>query len=217
MKAGRKITLVKETSDGTTEQDGVVEKVEGGKIYIEGFATPFNEINGEQVGSSSGTRVYIKQVKGVMGNSTEAIINSNFSLMVSKEKATEMLMSLVTAVSEGKGDVKPFVLAVKDGNILAQECTVDEHGIIGLPDIKMNSKRDIEMKSKFVRKILKEITPVLRAEIENVTYVALMRKDADKLEGMMTALKTKKKKTKVRVENRAGCIWLIIDEFEVIL
>ena len=217
MKAGRKIIIVTETSAGTTEQDGVVEKVDAGKIYIADILAPFNEINGEQEGSLSGTRIYIKQVKGVMGNSSEAIINSNFSLAVSREKATEMLMSIVKSVSEGKGDVKPFVLAVMDGNILAQECAVDENGIIGLPDIKMNSKKDIEMKSKFVRKILKEITPVLRAEIENVTYVALMRKDADRLEGMMTALKTKKKKTKVRVENRAGCIWLIIDEFEVIL
>lgn len=73
------------------------------------------------------------------------------------------------------------------------------------------------MKSKFVRKILKDIAPILRAEIENVTYLALMRKDAKKLEGMMRALRNKKKKTRVKVENRAGCIWLIIDEFEIVI
>jgi hypothetical protein len=81
----------------------------------------------------------------------------------------------------------------------------------------MNSKRDIEIKSKFIRKIMKDISPILRAEIENVTYVALMRKDSEKLEGMMRALKNKKKKTKVKIENRAGCIWLIIEDFEVVL
>jgi len=128
-----------------------------------------------------------------------------------------MLNGFVQVVSQGKGDVKPFILAYQDGNLIAQECIVNENGTLGLPDIKMNTKQDIETKSKFVRKILKDISPVLRAEIENVTYVALMRKDADKLEGMMRALRNKKKKTKVKVENRAGCIWLVIDEFEVIL
>jgi hypothetical protein len=217
MQAGRKIIIVTETPDGSTEQDGVVEKTEGGKIYITDILVPFNEINGEQEGSSDGTRVYIKQVKGVMGNSREAIVNQSLSPIVSKESAIEMLTNLARSITDGKGDVKPFLLACKDGQILAQECTVDEDGIIGLPNIKMNSKRDIEMKSKFVRKIMKDIEPVLRAEIGSVTYVALMRKDSNKLESMMRALKNKKKKTKVKVENRAGCIWLIIEDFEVVL
>ncbi len=217
MKAGRQITIVIETRDGTTEHDGIVEKINGGNIYIEGLASAFSEINGEQYGTPSGTRIYIKQVKGVMGTSTEAIVNPDLSPAVKREKALEMLTEFVKIVSQGTGDVKPFVLAYQGGNLIAQECTVDENGILGLPEIKMNTKRDIEVKSKFVRKILKDISPVLRAEIENVTYVALMRKDADKLQGMMTALRNKKKKTKVKVENRAGCIWLIIDEFEVIL
>jgi hypothetical protein len=217
MKAGQKVTIVTDAGVVFNEENGIIEKVEGGKIYVEGLAIPFDEINGEQVGSSDKSRTYIKEIKGVMGNSTEAIVNPSLSPIVSKELAIEMLSNLTRSIIDGKGDVKPFILACKDGQILAQECTVDENGIIGLPDIKMNSKRDIEIKSKFVRKIMEGISPILRAEIENVTYVALMRKDAKKLEGMMRALKEKKKKTKIRVENRAGCIWLIIDEFEVVL
>lgn len=217
MKEGDKVTIVLETPDGLEEKKSKVESIEGEKMFVEGFAGTFNKSNGEHSLNSVGRRVYIKEIKGVMGNSIEAIVNSNLSMAVSKEKALEFLTQLTQSLLDGNKDIKPFILAVKDGNVLAQECDVDEDGVIKIPDIKMNSKKDIEAKSKFVRKILKEISPVLKAEIENVTYVALMRKDAEKLEGMMRALRDKKKNTKIKVENRAGCIWLVIDEFEVIL
>jgi len=86
MKAGRKITLVIETPAGTVEEAGVVERVEGGKIYIEGLKEPFSENNGEKEGSFIGSRVYIKQVKGVMGTSREAIANPSLSPAVSRER-----------------------------------------------------------------------------------------------------------------------------------
>lgn len=105
MQTGRKIIIVTETPDGATERDGVVEKVEAGKIYITDVLIPFDEINGEQEGSSEGTRIYIKQVKGVMGNSKEAIANQSLSPIVSKELAIEMLTNLTRSIIDGKGDV----------------------------------------------------------------------------------------------------------------
>jgi uncharacterized Zn finger protein (UPF0148 family) len=217
MKVGDKVTIVLETPDGLEEKKSKVESILGEKVFIEAFASPFNKSNGEYSLNSAERRMYIKEIKGVMGNSKEAIVGADFSLATSKERAIEMLTKMTQSLINGDGNIKPFILASKDGNILCQECEVDEDGLIKLPEIKVNSKRDIETKSKFVRKILKEINPVLKAEIENVTYVALMRKDAKKLEGMMRALRDKKKNTKIKVENRAGCIWLIIDEFEVVL
>lgn len=154
--------------------------------------------------------------KPPLGTSTEAIVNSEFSVSVRKEKSIELLTNMITKVSNGD-DVVPFVIACKNGKIIAEQCIVNPDGSIALPDIRVNTKQDINSKSKFVRKILKEISPVLKAEIENVTYVALMRKDADKLESMMLALRNKGKNTKVKIENRAGCIWLIVDEFQVVI
>src|SRR3990167_11434706 len=101
MKTGRKITIVTETSAGTTEADGVVEKVDGDNVYIEGQDIPFNKINGERESIFPNTREYIKQIKGVMGTSSEAIVNPNLSPAVKREKALEMLNEFVKVVSQG--------------------------------------------------------------------------------------------------------------------
>jgi len=195
MKAGDKVTIALETPDGLEEKKSKITSIEEEKIFVEGFGL-FRESSGEHLDNSPERRMFIKEIKGVMGNSKEAIVNTALSLATSKERAIEMLAQMTKSLISGDGNIKPFLLASKDGDILCQECEVDDDGVIKLPEIKVNSKRDIEAKSKFVRKILKEINPVLKAEIENVTYVALMRKDAKKLEGMMRALREKKKKDK---------------------
>jgi len=149
------------------------------------------------------------------GNSQEAIVNTNFNVAVGKEKLIEMFGSLVAKLQTGNLDgITPMVIGVKDGNIVAENCIVDENGNISLPDIKVNSKQDVATKSKFVRKILKEISPILHADIDNVTYVALMRKDAEKLQNMMIELKNG---AKAKLENRVGCIWLIVGDYEMVI
>lgn len=149
------------------------------------------------------------------GNSQNAIINTNFNLSVGKEKVVEIFGSLLQKLQSGNIDtITPFVIGVKDGNLVVENCKVDENGKISLPEIKVNSKSDIEEKSKFVRKILKEISPVLHADIDNVAYVALMRKDADKLQNMFIEIKNG---AKAKLENRVGCIWLIVGDYEVVI
>lgn len=149
------------------------------------------------------------------GNSQEAIVNTNFNVAVGKEKLIEMFGSLVAKIQTGNLDgITPMVIGVKDGNIVAENCIVDENGNISLPDIKVNSKQDVAAKSKFVRRILKEISPVLHADIDNVTYVALMRKDAEKLNEMMISIKNG---AKAKLENRVGCIWLIVGDYEIVI
>ena len=152
-----------------------------------------------------------------IGESTEALVNTDFSVAVRKEKAEEILMEMISKISQGKEqEIKPFVIACKDGKLIVEKCIVNEEdGSISLPEIKMNSKSDIEQKSKFVRRIMKDVSPILKADIENVTYVALMRKDEKKLMELFKHLK--KGKSKPRLQNRAGCIWLIIDDFEFII
>lgn len=149
------------------------------------------------------------------GNSTEAIVNTDFSINVQKERTIEIMGSLLKSISEGNVDsIKPMVIAVKDGNLIVENCKVDDEGNISLPEIKVNSKKDIAKKSKYVRRIVKEITPVLHAEIENVSFIALMRKDTDKLDEILSELQ---KGTKPRLENRVGCIWLIVGDYEFVL
>lgn len=150
-----------------------------------------------------------------LGTSTEAIVNTDFSVAVRKEKSIEILNRMLRSIMEGDGNIRPFVIGSKDGNIVVEECIVKEDGSVELPDIKVNTPEDIREKSKFIRRILKEISPVLKAEIENVTYVALMRKDSYKLNSMLKGLKDKK--IKPRLENRAGCIWLVVGEEEFVL
>src|SRR5690606_27546049 len=101
-----------------------------------------------------------------------------------------------------------------DGNLIVEKCTVDENGKISIPEISVNTADDIKAKSKFVRKIMKEISPVLHADIDNVTYTALMRKDSEKLQKMMLQVKSG---TKAKLENRVGCIWLVIGDYEVVI
>lgn len=149
------------------------------------------------------------------GNSVDAIVNTNFSVAVQKERVIEVFGSLLQKMQSGNLDsLQPMVIGVKDGNIIVENCKVDENGNISLPDIKVNTKKDIEQKSKFIRKILKEISPVLHADIDNVAYVALMRKDADKLQNMMLEVK---QGTKAKLENRVGCIWLVVGDYEIVL
>lgn len=100
-----------------------------------------------------------------LGTSTEAIVNGDFSIAVRKEKGAEILNRMLRTIIEGDGNIKPFVIGSKDGNIVVEECIVKEDGSIELPEIKVNTKQDIRDKSKFVRRILKEISPVLKAEI----------------------------------------------------
>ena len=150
-----------------------------------------------------------------LGNSKEVIVHGDFSKAVQKERSLELLNKLMKTILEGDGNITPFVIGMKDGQIVAEECIVAPDGTIQLPELKVNTKEDIEQKSKFIRKILKEISPVLKAEIENVTYIALMRKDSKKLEKIMRMAKDKK--IKPRLENRAGCIWLVVGDEEVVI
>lgn len=148
------------------------------------------------------------------GNSKEAIVKGQFNVEVQKEKSIEYLTTLISQLAKGSNDIEPIVIGTKDGKIIVEKCIVDEFGSISLPELKLNSKQDIENKSKFVRKILKKISPVIHSEIDNVTFIALMRKDLDKLNLMLEQIN---KGVTPKLENRVGCIWLIVGELEFII
>ncbi|MFA6066855.1 MAG: hypothetical protein WC707_06765 [Candidatus Babeliaceae bacterium] len=148
-----------------------------------------------------------------VGTSTDVLVNTATNPETRREKAVEIITNMMKSIANNK-DVKPFVIAAQDGVITIEECIVGESGMLELPEIKMNTPNDIKLKSRAVRRILKQITPVLQSEIGNITYVALMRKDWAKLHEITLRLK---KKPKMKLENRAGCIFLIIDEFEFVI
>ncbi len=157
----------------------------------------------------------LQDYKSTKGTSTDALLNTQFNPASKKEKMVELLGSLMSNVASGKyNDIKPILIGCKDGEIIIEECTVDANGNLNLPKVKVNTKDDLTKKSKFVRRILAEITTVLHADIDSVTFIALMRKDTEKLESMMKELKGG---TTAKLENRVGCIWLIIGEYEVVL
>lgn len=152
---------------------------------------------------------------GEKANSTDVLINPHTNSSVRSERLVEVLGSLVQKVMSGNLDgINPMVIGVKDGKMIVEDCLVDKEGNVSLPPIRVNSIQDIKLKSKFVRKLLSVITPVLHADIENVTFMALMRKDSDKLKQMMDELSNG---VQPKLENRVGCIWLVIGNYEVIL
>lgn len=149
-----------------------------------------------------------------LGTSSEALSNVDFSFSASKEKSIELLNGMIKDMMLGK-DVQPFIIGAKNGIPVVQQLEIDEDGMLILPKIQVRNKEDILAKSKVVKRILEHIAPVLKAEIENVTYVALMRKDVDKLKDIMVNVGTKN--LPVKVENRVGCIWLIIGDYEFVI
>jgi len=46
MKKNQKVTIVVSTPWATTEEEGVIRKISGNKIFIEGLDIPFNKITG---------------------------------------------------------------------------------------------------------------------------------------------------------------------------
>ena len=158
---------------------------------------------------------YNTQSVGIKGVSTEALVESDFSIHTRKEKSVEILQGMMQKLISGNSDITPFVIGSVDGNIVAEECEINDDGSIQLPEITVNTPMDLKNKSKVVRRIVDKIAPVLKAEIESVTYIALMRKDAKKLADIMEALKDEG--IPVKVENRAGCIWLIIGGYEFVI
>ncbi|MFN8359327.1 MAG: hypothetical protein U0264_05370 [Candidatus Kapaibacterium sp.] len=161
------------------------------------------------------TPIYVNPDTGIDGKSTEALVSPQSSAAVNKERLIESLAPLLNNIMNGDLDkIQPMVIGVKDGQIIAENCIVDKDGHISLPEISVNTKDDLEKKSKFIRRILTKITPVLHTDIENVTFIALMRKDTAKLKKMMDALQ---KGETPKLQNRVGCIWLVVGDFEVVL
>jgi hypothetical protein len=142
------------------------------------------------------------------GRSIEAILNNQQNPEAKKEEAVEVIYKMLQSIVEGK-DIVPFILGVENGKPIAQRCEVNEQGILVLPEMKLQTASDIKKKQTVVTRILEKIKPVLHADIDNVTFIALMRKDEEKLRKVMEALK--KKKGKASLKNRVGCIWLVIE------
>jgi hypothetical protein len=63
MKKGNKVTLVIVTPVATVEEVGVIEKVKGNEIFIEGLDIPFDKKSGVKTYSFPGTSTYIKELK----------------------------------------------------------------------------------------------------------------------------------------------------------
>jgi hypothetical protein len=156
----------------------------------------------------------LEKDKTPLGTSSDAITNVDFSFSASKEKSIELLNGMIKDMMSGK-DVQPFIIGAKNGLPVVQQLEIDEDGFLILPKIQVRNKEDILAKSKTVKRILEHIAPVLKAEIENVTYVALMRKDVTKLKEIM--LNVRDKSLPVKVENRVGCIWLVIGDYEFVI
>lgn len=163
---------------------------------------------------SDAHKTILNDLSNDIGTSKDVLISGDINPAVRREKSIEILMDTMKKITNGE-DIVPVVIGSIDGKIVVEECNVDQSGNISLPQLKTLSEEELKEKSKFVRRILTKISPVLQAEIENVTYVALMRKDKDKLDKVMKALK--KPNTKVKVENKAGCIWLTIDDYSFVI
>lgn len=62
MKKNQKVTIVVKTPWGTTEEDGLVERVTKDEIFIKGLDIPFNKITGIKTETFAGSSVYIKEL-----------------------------------------------------------------------------------------------------------------------------------------------------------
>lgn len=62
MKKNQKVTIVVSTPWATTEEEGVIRKISGNKIFIEGLDIPFNKITGIKEDCFFGSKVYIKEL-----------------------------------------------------------------------------------------------------------------------------------------------------------
>lgn len=154
---------------------------------------------------------------GIPGDSTKALRENSPELAA--EQSKEAIVSLMNNIMQNK-EVDPFIIAINNGKPLIIKCKRAADGTIIIPELKLITDEDLENKSKAVRRIIDRITPVLQADIENVTYMALMRKDSDTLTEVMQQLTNpdpNKPKPQPRLQNRLGCIWLIIGDHEFII
>lgn len=131
------------------------------------------------------------------------------------EQTKESISKLMSEIIAGKKDISPYIITVINNKPIIQKLHIDGNGKIQIPDLLYPTKTDIDRKKKIVRAILDKITPVLHADIENVTYTALLRKDEVDLIKCIEELENKEQKP--RLQNRVGCIFLIVGDYEFML
>jgi len=148
-----------------------------------------------------------------LGNSTEALLENGEEKRY--EKAMEILNEYMHSMATGE-DIEPIIIARQNGKLFVERCEKDEAGNLTLPQIETLTHADLRRKNKLVKRIVQKIAPRLLADIENVTFIALMRKDENKL---VQALKSINKcaPEKIRIENRLGCIWVVVGNYEFVL
>lgn len=124
-----------------------------------------------------------------------------------KEKAIEGIKKALENIASDQ-DFGPIIFARVNKELVATACEIKD-GVFVLPNLELPSKISLIWKRRRVRSILKSINKVLRRDIGEVTEVALMRKTDDQLKEIQKALKKKKK---VGLKNRIGCIFLEVGD-----
>lgn len=144
---------------------------------------------------------------------TSEILISNDHPELKKERMLEAVMKMVKELQTGQ-DVTPVVIGRINNEAVVIPLEVGEDGNYRIPEIKTTPKIDLQVKSKLVNRIVEKVSPVIKAQIDGVTYMALMRKDMDLLKAMLEGVNSN---APIRIENRVGCIWLIVGETEFVI
>lgn len=143
------------------------------------------------------------------GCSTAALRSNNAPANLA-EMSLESLIDFSNKLMKGE-DISPHVIQVSDGKPVLVKLEADENGIFQLPEIRQISDQEFATKKKLVKKIIEHIGPTIKADIESITYIALLRKDESKLRDIVEKFKGPDK-PKYKLENRVGCIWIVFED-----
>lgn len=143
----------------------------------------------------------------------KAVIRDPMNIPARQEKTIEQLNGFLTSIAKGN-DCDPFILGIVDGKPMVEKLIRKKDGTFVLPQLGYLSDEDVKKKNKVVKAILKKIEPTLIADIGKVTYVALMRKDAEDLRQIVEGLAKNKD---IKLKNKAGCIYLCIGDKEMVI
>lgn len=126
------------------------------------------------------------------------------------ERAAKVMRDMFDKLAAG--DDMPLIVLGKDNGKMVIEQLEIKDGAWQLPELKHISLDDIQEKEKLARKISKQVNPVLKRDIQNVTYVALLRKPLKTLQRLRDKLALGKIRRRTKITNRVGCIFLEVED-----
>lgn len=123
------------------------------------------------------------------------------------EQGIELLSTAFNQFAKGE-EIEPIVLGSVNGVMVVKRAAKDANGNYTFPTLGGTLSASERLRKKeIVAKIMERITPVLQAQIADVTYIALQRKDIALLEDIESIIEESNSEN-VKLVNRLGCIFV---------